>query len=227
MVIEKHAERYNGKTDDKNFLKIEPEDFPSIKDVIDLMPDNYSMIDPETIKKSQHVRTAYHELGHALITKLLTDDKLARITISPEGNGALGYIRHSKAGYENSTKQQFKDRICISMAGIAAEEVFLGEYASGGTSDLEKATQTAKFMITKAGMSENGFAYFPEEDEKEIKKEVNSILTDEFNRAKEFITNYKDSLEKAKNVLLKKETLSEEEFMKIVSDIFTESVNIS
>ena len=102
-----------------------------------------------------------HELGHALLVKLLTpDDSIERITISAEGSGALGYVRHTLDGIGNRTKRELENRICIKMAGLASEEVFLGEYGNGGTSDLESATRIATKMITRYGMSKNGFVYW-------------------------------------------------------------------
>lgn len=219
-AIELHSERVTETeeiTDD--LLKITKEDIPTVKYMLDHMPDGKNMINPDKIKNEQNERTAIHELGHALIIKLLTpDDSIERITISAEGNGALGYVRHNiDNDVRNYTKKDLEAKICISMAGIAAEQVFLGEYGNGGTSDLENATNIAKNMIMRFGMSKNGFACFKELDA-DVKKEINELLTAQFDRAVEEITENKDKLEKAKAYLLENCTITDEEFQKFIAD---------
>ena len=217
IAIELHSERMaeqGGITDD--LLTITKEDIPSVKYMLDHMPDGKNMINPENIKDEQNERTAIHELGHALIVKLKTpESSIERITISAEGSGALGYVRHSVDSIRNHTKTDLKNQICINMAGIAAEEIFLGEYGNGGTSDLSTATNIATNMVTRFGMSDNGFASFSEIND-QARKEINDILKSQFDEAKKYITEYKDKLEEAKQFLLTNRTITDKEFTEFI-----------
>ena len=103
------------------------------------------------------------------------------------------------------------------MAGLAAEEVFLGEYGNGGTSDLETATNIAMNMITRYGMSKNGFAQIKDIDD-DARKEINELLSNEFKRAKKEIEAHKKVLEKAKEFLLKNKTISQDDFEKLIKN---------
>ena len=217
IAIELHSERMvenDEITDD--LLKITAEDIPSVKYMLDHMPDGKNMINPANIKDSQNERTAIHELGHALICKLLTpQSSIEKITISAEGSGALGYVLHSADNAYTHTRSELEANICVNMAGIAAEEVFLGEYASGGTSDLETATNIARNMVMRFGMSKNGFANKKELDDAGW-QEVNNILKEQFDRAQELVENNKDKIEEAKEYLLSNRTITDEEFSRIV-----------
>ena len=217
IAIELHSERMAEQDElTDGLLTITEEDIPSVKYMLDHMPDGRNMINPENIKDEQNERTAIHELGHALLVKFRTpESSIERITISAEGSGALGYVRHTADSVRNYTKTDLKNRICINMAGIAAEEVFLGEYGNGGTSDLSTATNIATNMITRFGMSDSGFASFGELSE-ESRKEINDILRDQFEEAKKCITGHRDRLEEAKQFLLSNRTITDEEFTKII-----------
>lgn len=211
VSIELHAERLQ-KEHDADILTITAADIPSVKNMIDLMPDGKNMINPADVQDSQNERTAVHELGHALVVKLLTPKhSIERITIAAEGNGALGYVQHSSDGVFNYTKKDLEALICVKMAGLASEEVFLGEYGNGGTSDLASATSIAQNMVLRFGMSSHGFAAFKELDA-EGRKEVNEILRVQFDRAKKFVEEYRERLLKAKNYLLKRRSITDEEF---------------
>lgn len=218
MSIELHAERMSD-TDEirDDFLVIGKEDVPTVKYLLDHMPDGKKMINPEKIKDIQMERTAVHELGHALLQKLLDpDNSIERITISAEGSGALGYVRHNIDSVGTPTKSELENRICVSMAGIAAEEVFFDEHGNGGTSDLENATTIAKNMVMRFGMSKSGFAYTDELSDS-AKEEINEILKTQFDRAKETVQSHKEALTKAKTFLLEKRTISDEEFSSFIS----------
>ena len=106
------------------------------------------------------------------------------ITIKCEGGGTLGYVSYSSnsSKYTHSASDS-RNRICRLMAGMAFEEYFLENFENGNSSDLEKATNIAKLMITKWGMSNRSFMRkenLSEADEEEI----NAILKEEFENAK-------------------------------------------
>ena len=217
VAIEFHAERVTENESD-DILMVTADDIPSVKHMLDLMPDGKNMINPDSIKESQHERTAVHELGHALVVKLLTPwNHIERITISAEGNGALGYVSHRTEAVGNQTKSELEAMICVKMAGIAAEELFLGEYGNGGTSDLQGATAIATNMVLRFGMSKHGFAAFKELDESG-KHEINQILMEQFNRAKSLLDARRDVLAEAKTYLLEHRTITDDEFSYMVFD---------
>ncbi|MGI6298613.1 MAG: ATP-dependent zinc metalloprotease FtsH [Saccharofermentanales bacterium] len=117
------------------------------------------MIGPE--KKSRIISdkerrlTAYHEAGHAIVLRTLSEtDKVERVSIIPAG-GAGGYTAHKphEDQYYATTSKLFND-ICVSLGGRAAEEMIFGEISTGASSDLQSANSIARDMITKYGMSE-------------------------------------------------------------------------
>ena len=137
-------------------------------------------------------------------------------TISAEGSGALGYVRFNTGAVGNMTATELRNRICVNMAGIASEEIFLGEYGNGGTSDLDTATDIAWQMVSRFGMSKNGFSVTGEKSERD-RQEVDEILRCEFENARKIISEHRSALERAKNFLLEKHTISDAEFTDILN----------
>ena len=211
MVYTEHTARCATIDDKEELTTITVDDIPDVDKIIKTMPNGQDMIDLSKITEEQNRRTSYHELGHAYITiRLFPDKQIERITIAAEGNGALGYVRHGGLAEYNDTAKKLKDQICVCMAGIASEKVFLDEYANGGSSDLEKATEIAKRMIKYFGMSKNGFAYNMTPDE-DLLSEVNEILSEQFERAMTLINQEKDSLKEAADILCANKEISESE----------------
>lgn len=116
------------------------------------------MIGPE--KKSRIINdkekklTAYHEAGHAVVLRTVSEtDKVERVSIIPAG-GAGGYTAHKPdEDIYYKTEKQIKDMIMISLGGRASEEITLGEISTGASSDLQNCNALARDMITKYGMS--------------------------------------------------------------------------
>ena len=216
MTYEKHAERCMNIDDPEELAKITTDDIPSVKYLIEHMSNGDEMLNPEEIEETQHMRTAVHELGHAIVCKtLFPKTPIERITISAEGNGALGYVQHKGYGIGNKTASELKKQISVNMAGIAAEELLLGEYGNGGTSDLENATNIAWAMISRYGMSQKGFTVTKERTEKG-KEEIDEILRNCFDDAKHIISSNIKGLEKAKDLLLKNKSITDEELTGIL-----------
>lgn len=93
-------------------------------------------------------RTAVHEIGHAILQyRFFPEQAIKKITISAEGTGALGYVQMDSSDELHRTQGSFRNQIAVFLAGLAAEEILLTEYASGGTSDLEQAMKIAELMI--------------------------------------------------------------------------------
>ncbi len=215
-VYEIHAERCLDLTAPSELVSVTAEDIPTVEHMIALMPDS-GLLKPSELTERENERTAFHELGHALLTSLLfPDSSIERITISAEGSGALGYVSHRGLTGVSSTAAELRDCIAVLMAGIASEEVFLGSYANGGTSDLERATDIAWRMISSFGMSGSGFAVRDRRDA-EADREINSILGEGFDRAKRICSEHACELRRAKEKLIADKTLSSEEFLALIS----------
>ncbi|MFI3201522.1 MAG: AAA family ATPase [Eubacteriales bacterium] len=193
-------------------------DIPSIEQMAKRMHGSKYMIMPERITDKMNEVTATHEIGHAFVQyKLFPDAKIEKITIKVGGDGAFGYMKFDPNTVKTiMTKEERMNWIAIYMAGIAAEQVFFGEYEEGGASDLKGATRYAKRMITALGMSKNGLA--GGNDEKEIHQEVNEILEEAFTIASSIIIEEKVTMTSAITMLLRRKELTEEEFKRSIED---------
>ncbi|MCQ2428229.1 MAG: AAA family ATPase [Clostridia bacterium] len=210
-----HAENCEGVYDADRLVTVTAADIPSVEYMIALMPDG-GLIKPSEITTEQNRRTAVHERGHALLTMpTFPNAVMDTSTIAAEGNGALGYVSSTGMLGANSTYSELEGYIQVLMAGIAAEKVFLGEYANGGTSDLEKATDVAWNMISRFGMSEKGFAVKHERDEA-AGKELNDILGKQFLAAEARIGEYRERLEEAADRLMKSKSISKDELAAVL-----------
>ena len=212
-----HAEKCADTDDPARLVSVTKEDIPSVEYMIAVMPDG-GLLKPSDITEAENLRTAYHETGHALVMiKLFPDADLSRITIAAEGSGALGYVSSAGLTKTTATSDELKRLIAVYMAGIASEKVMTGDSANGGTSELEKATETAWSMISRYGMSESGFAARKTKDEK-ANEEINKLLRKGFDCAEQIVRDNSDKVEKAASLLLKNKTISEEELKDIIGN---------
>ncbi|HYF80887.1 MAG TPA: ATP-dependent zinc metalloprotease FtsH, partial [Symbiobacteriaceae bacterium] len=108
----------------------------------------------KTLAPDEKVRIAYHEAGHAVVSRQLTYvDPIEKVTIVPRGR-ALGYVMYQPQEDKNlHTRTEITDRIVSLLGGRAAEEALLGEVSTGAADDLERATALARRMVTDLGMS--------------------------------------------------------------------------
>jgi len=177
--------------------------------------------------------TAYHELGHAIVARMLPNvDPIHKISIISRGMmGGYTRVLPSEEHY-TMTKSQFEDNIAFAMGGHVAEEIIFNEITTGPSNDIEKATGMARRMVTEYGMSKKlGPVAFGKKEEMiflgrsiseernysdeiayEIDKEVRRIIDEAYDRAKGILTQHKDKLIGIAQVLIEKETLEEEEF---------------
>ena len=194
------------------------------------------------ISDEEKENTAYHEVGHALLAKLLKNsDPLHKVSIIPRGM-ALG-VTMTLPEKEHLTykKSQLLDRITMLLGGRVAEEIIYGpdSITTGAQNDLEKVTQTARNMVATYGMSykmgnmaygksqENVFMGrdfghqrdYSDEIAAEIDKEVKKIVDERYNLAKELLLGNRDMLETIAKELLEKETLDEAEFNEIMKRV--------
>jgi len=130
---------------------VEMQDFEKAKDKIQMGPERKSMVMPESERKN----TAYHESGHALIGKLLPKcDPVHKVTIIPRGR-ALGVTMSLPAADRYSYDSEFMlNQISMLFGGRIAEEVFMNQMTTGASNDFERATQIARDMVTRYGMTD-------------------------------------------------------------------------
>ena len=191
-----------------------------------------------TMSEKEKKLTAFHEAGHAVVTKLLpTQDPVHQISIIPRGR-AGGYTMHlpSEDKYYG-TKREMLDSIVVLLGGRAAEEITLDDISTGASNDIERASKIARQMVTKFGMSDKigPICFGSDHDEvfigrdfvqsknlsedvaSEIDKEVRSIIEKCFEQSKSLLRDNLDSLNNVALALIDKEKLSGEEFEKIMS----------
>ncbi len=191
-----------------------------------------------TEKKSKRVTekekklTAYHEAGHAIVSKLIDkDEKVHQVSIIPRGR-AGGYTMYTpKDDVFYSSKGEMLNEIIKSLGGRAAEEIMLDDISTGASGDIKQATNVARAMITKYGMSSKlglvsydsneevflGRDYghsrlYSEKTAADIDDEVKNIIGRLYEKTKTLLTDNKDILERVAGALLEKETLNESEF---------------
>ena len=178
--------------------------------------------------------TAYHEAGHAILFHVLPDvGPVYTVSIIPTGVGAAGYTMPLPEKDEMfATKSRMLQDIMVSLGGRIAEEIIFGDITTGASSDIKKATKTARRMVTRYGMSDHiGVICYDDDDDEvfigkdlahakahseeisgEIDKEVKSIIDDCYTNAKDIILQHEDVLHSCAQLLLEKEKITREEF---------------
>ena len=176
--------------------------------------------------------TAYHESGHAILFHVLPDvGPVYSVSIIPTGAGAAGYPLPERDDMF-MTKGRMLQEIMVSLGGRIAEEIIFDDITTGASSDIKKATQIAKKMVTRYGMSENvGVICYDDDDDEvfigrdlahakahselvsgEIDREIHRIIDECYAKAKALILENSDVLHKSAQLLLKKEKISRAEF---------------
>lgn len=179
---------------------------------------------------------AYHEIGHAMVAARQTGSaSVHKITIVPRTSGALGYTMQVDTGEKFlMSKDDMLNRITTLTGGRAAEEVVFNTITTGASNDIEKATQIARAMVTKYGMSDkygmmqlesnenrylggNGSLICSETTAADIDKEVMSIINTAQENARQIIRDNIDKMHESSKFLLEKETITGEQFMEIIN----------
>ena len=180
---------------------------------------------------------AYHEIGHALVAALQTNSApVQKITIIPRTSGALGYTMQVEQGDKYlMNKKEIENKIATFTGGRAAEEVVFNEITTGASNDIEQATKLARAMITRYGMSEEFDMVAMEtvtnqylggdtslscsaDTQKEIDKKVVELVKRQHEKAKKLLMDNKAKLDELAMYLYEKETITGEEFMKILNN---------
>ncbi len=190
------------------------------------------------LSEDEKRRVAYHESGHALVALSVDHaNPVHRVTIIPRSIGALGVtLQLPTEDRYLVTKEDLLDRICVLFGGRVAEELVCGDISTGAHDDLARATETARQMVTRLGMSEKLGAMtfgrqqssrflegmgmeertYSEETARAIDAEVRSILQDQHRRATSILTEKRNVLERMTRRLLEVETLDRAEIDAIV-----------
>ena len=179
---------------------------------------------------------AYHEGGHAIVGHMLPGcDEVHLITIVPRGQAAGHTLSLPGEEHDNISRSQLIDQIAMCLGGHAAEEVALGELYTGSSSDLKRATELCRKMVTQFGMSEKlGTIYlgsdqevfvgmefgqsreYSEEVAAQIDREVKALLEECYNKALTVLRENKERLDQLVDALLKHDTLSRAEFVALM-----------
>ena len=182
---------------------------------------------------------AYHEAGHAVVSRYLeTQDKVHQISIVPRGM-AGGYTMYRPTEDKSfMSKTEMEENIVSLLGGRVAEAIILNDISTGASNDIERATQIARSMVTKYGMSEKLGAImygsdqgevflgrdlaqskdYSEETAKLIDEETKRIIDTAYERAKSTLTEHIDKLHAVAKVLLEKEKIDGEEFDQIFAE---------
>ena len=178
--------------------------------------------------------TAFHESGHAILFHLLPDvGPVYSVSIIPTGSGAAGYTMPLPEKDEMfNTKGKMLQDIVVSLGGRVAEELVFDDITTGASQDIKQATQMAKAMVTKYGMSENiGLICYDNDDDEvfigrdlahtrgygegvatAIDQEIKRIIDECYAKAKQMIMEHRDVLDACANLLLEKEKIGQQEF---------------
>ena len=223
-ILVKHSQ--NEKLEQNlNILMVE--DIPSIKDMIEKTFNNReNLVIPADIDKETRRKIAIHELGHAIIYYIYNGETdLKVITVIPEGNGALGYVLHTNTKSKVIwTKRDYLDKIEVSLAGRAAEEVLLGKdkVSSGCWEDLDKATKVLTNMLRNCGMSETlGLMSALSvktglEMTQKLDEEKKKILDSCYENVKKVLQDNRKMFDKVLKELMDKGTITGDEFVELL-----------
>lgn len=178
---------------------------------------------------------AFHEVGHALVAALLENtDPVHKITIVPRTMGSLGYTMQLPSEEKYLiTKEEMMEQICVMLGGRAAEEIEFNTMSTGAANDIERATQTARSMVSMYGMSERFDMMGLESIQNRyldgrpvqncsaetaaiIDEETLKIIKEAHEKSKKILKDNRDLLTKISERLLEKETLMGDEFIDMV-----------
>ena len=180
---------------------------------------------------------SYHEIGHALVAALQTHSApVHKITIVPRTSGALGYTMQVEADQRFlMSREEAFNKIVTLTGGRAAEELIFHSITTGASNDIEQATKIARAMVTRYGMSDHfgmvaletvNNAYLggdtslacSAETAARVDEEVIALVKSAYEKAKAILSGHEDKLHELADYLLDKETITGEEFMKILEE---------
>ena len=184
------------------------------------------------ISEKERLNTAYHESGHAIIARLLEyTDPVHKVTIIPRGSALGVTMQLPKEDRYCMTNLQILDNICVLLAGRVAEELFMQQMTTGASNDFERATASARRMVTQWGMSAGlgTMVYGEEEGEiflgrsvtthkqvsemtmREVDAEIRKIIDAQYAKATQLLEKHRDKVEVMTKALLEWETIDEKQ----------------
>ncbi|CAN7371717.1 ATP-dependent zinc metalloprotease FtsH [Rhizobacter sp. LjRoot28] len=218
----------------RNARVVDMIDFERAKDKIMMGPERKSMVMPEEERRN----TAYHESGHALVARLLPKtDPVHKVTVIPRGR-ALGVTMQLPEGDRYSLdKERMLSTISVLFGGRIAEEVFMNQMTTGASNDFERATQIARDMVTRYGMTDElgPMVYAENEGEvflgRSVTKQVNvseqtmqkvdgvirRIIDEQYSIARKLIEDNQDKMHAMANALLEWETIDADQIDDIMN----------
>jgi len=213
---------------------VDMEDFERAKDKIMMGAERRSMVMPEHERKN----TAYHESGHAVVAKLLTKtDPVHKVTIIPRGRALGVTMQLPQEDRYSMDKEQILQNISVLFGGRIAEEIFMNQMTTGASNDFQRATETARRMVTEWGMTDEMGPMVYGENEGEVflgrsvttqknvseatmqnvDKEIRRIIDSQYNLARKLIEDNSDKIEMMANALLEYETLDTDQIDDIMA----------
>jgi cell division protease FtsH len=223
-----NAARYNRKA-------VTMLDFEWAKDKVLMGSERRSIVMSNEEKRN----TAYHEAGHTLVgIKVPNADPVHKVSIIPRGMALGVTMQLPEADRYSHTRDYLEGQIAIMMGGRIAEEIFLNHMTTGAANDIEKATELARRMVCEFGMSGLGPITFGKKEEQiflgreiaqhqdysedtaiKIDQEVNRIVIDQYNRARQIIFENKEALIRLAEALLERESLDSVQIRRLVAGL--------
>lgn len=213
--------------------KVHKDDFEYAKDKVMMGAERRSMLLSEKEKQT----TAYHESGHALVAKMLSNaDPVHKLTIVPRGM-ALGLMQQLPEGDKHTySRSYWMDQLAVFFGGRVAEELVFNDMNTGASSDIERATEIARRMVCEWGMSSRlGPVHYSSKDEHvflgrdfgkprehsestqiEIDREVRAILDSQYNIAHRILSENLELLHRMAKAVMERETLDSDDLEKII-----------
>lgn len=223
-----NAARYNHKV-------VSMADFEWAKDKVLMGTERRSIVMSNEEKRN----TAYHEAGHTMVgIKVPNADPVHKVSIIPRGMALGVTMQLPEADRYSHTREYLEGQIAILMGGRIAEDMFLHHITTGASNDIERATELARRMVCEFGMSSLGPITFGKKEEQiflgreiaqhqdysedtaiKIDNEVNRIVTEQYNRARQIILENKDAMIRLSEALLERESLDSVQIRRLVAGL--------
>jgi cell division protease FtsH len=212
---------------------VDMEDFERAKDKIIMGAERRSIVMPEYERRN----TAYHESGHAVVAKVLTKtDPVHKVTIIPRGRALGVTMQLPEHDRYSMDREQILQNIAVLFGGRIAEEIFMGQMTTGASNDFERATEMARNMVTRWGMSDSlgPMVYGENEGEvflgrsitthknvsestmQKVDSEIRRIVDEQYGVARRIIEEKRDKVEMMAKALLEWETIDAEQINDIM-----------
>lgn len=218
----------------RNARVVEMRDFENAKDKIMMGAERRAMVMSEEERRN----TAYHESGHAIVARLMPkSDPVHKVTIIPRGRALGVTMQLPQEDHYAYDRQYLLTRLAILFGGRIAEEIFMNQMTTGASNDFERATQLARDMVTRYGMSDKmGVMVYAESEgnggylgiaqatrniseatQREVDAEVRRILEEQYQVARKIIEDNKDKMHRMAKALLDWETIDAEQIDDIMA----------